>query len=565
MQAMKKRIITLLLTTVFLTACGGGNSDSDSPLNSTELASASSNEPAVAPALPVSEVANVAQDTPMSDGDVHRLLNQTTFGPTLSDMDSLGDTKAEDWIDAQMRMPASYLTEGLAKGNQEQWNEYVNAWWRNSIEAPDQLRQRVTFALSQLFVISGQSGFSEEQYGIANYYDILMRHAFGNFRDLLEDVTLNPIMGEYLSMKGNRKPDIEKNLRSDENYAREIMQLFTIGLDQLNPDGTIKRDADGVALPTYTQADIENYARVFTGWHYANVDSFQWPTIKDYITPMQAYPEYHDTDEKTLLNGVVVPAGQTPEQDLAMALDSLFNHPNVGPFISKQLIQRLVTSNPSPEYVRDVAAVFDNNVSGERGSLGSTIKAILMHKEAREGATANPTIFGKVKEPLLRVTNIWRAFAPEKIPDGFNYGWVHNELRQSPLNSPTVFNFFRPDYHQPGTLNLQELATPELQIIDESGIITLTNRIVANTIWSNNFMSDPNSDSIAINIDHEMQLEPDPNTLIDHLDRLLLGGTMSTGLRDITMNLIDETSRASNKVVEAIFLIASSPEAAIQR
>lgn len=564
MQAMKKIIIPLLLTTTFLSACGGGDS-SDSPLNSSAFAAASSSEPAIAPALPASEVANAADDIPMSDAQVHRLLNQTTFGPTLNDMNALVDTRAEDWINAQMQLPASYLTEGLAKGNQDVWNEYVNAWWRNSIEAPDQLRQRVTFALSQILVISGKSGFSEEQYGIANYYDILMRHAFGNYRDLLEEVTLNPIMGEYLSMKGNRKPDPEQNLRSDENYAREIMQLFTIGLDQLNPDGTIKRDADGVALPTYNQENIENYARVFTGWHYANVDSFKYPTIKDYITPMQSYPEYHDTDQKTLLNGVVVPAGQSPEQDLAMALDSLFNHPNVGPFISKQLIQRLVTSNPSPEYVRDVAAVFDKNAAGVRGSLGSTIKAIFMHNEARNGASLHPTTFGKVKEPLLRVTNIWRAFPPKEVPNGFNYGWVHNEIRQSPLNSPTVFNFFRPDFKQPGSLNLQDLATPELQIIDESGIITLTNRLVANTIWSNNFNSNTESHSIAINIDHEMELEPDPNKLVDHLDRLLLGGTMSTGLRDLTLKLINDTNRASSKVVDSIFLISSSPEAAIQR
>ncbi len=562
---MKKIIIPLLLTTTFLSACGGGTG-SDSPTDSNPaLAAATLAEPAIAPALPISEVANVAPDAPMSDNDVHRLLTQATYGPTLSDMNALVNTSAEAWIDTQMQLPASYLTQGLANGNQDQWNEYVNVWWRNSINAPDQLRQRVTFALSQILVISGQSGFSEEQYGIANYYDILMRHAFGNFRDLLEDVTLSPIMGEYLSMKGNRKPDAQKNLRSDENYAREIMQLFTIGLEQLNPDGTVKRDADGVALPTYNQKDIENFARVFTGWHFANVDSFRWPTVKDYITPMQSYPEYHDTDEKTLLNGVVIPAGQSPESDLAMALDNLFNHPNVGPFISKQLIQRLVTSNPSPAYVRDVAAVFDSNSAGVRGSLGSTIKAILMHNEARNGASLNPNTFGKVKEPLLRVTNIWRAFKPKEVPKGFNYGWVHNELRQSPINSPTVFNFFRPDFRQAGTLNMQDLATPELQIIDESGVITLTNRLVANTIWSHNYMSDPSSDSIAINIDHEMQLEPDPNQLVNHLDRLLLGGTMSDGLRELTLELINNTNRASNKVVDAIFLIASSPEAAIQR
>ena len=188
---MKKITINLLLSTTLLTACGGGSSSD----TQTQI------EPAVAAALPTSEVANVAPGTPMNDADVHRLLMQTTYGPTLSDLDSLEGRTAESWIDEQMQLPATYLTHGLDRGNQEQWNEYVNVWWRNSITAPDQLRQRVTFALSQILVVSGQSGFNEEQFGIANYYDILMRHAFGNYRDLLEEVTLSPIMGEYLSMK----------------------------------------------------------------------------------------------------------------------------------------------------------------------------------------------------------------------------------------------------------------------------------------------------------------------------------------------------------------------------
>jgi len=555
MQAMKKIIMPLLLTSTLLTACGGG-SGSD---RQTYV------DPAIAPALPASEVANAAPNTPMTDADTHRLLQQTTYGARLADLDALKGTSPEAWIDAQMQLPATYLTHGLDKADISQWNEYVNVWWRQSVYAEDQLRHRVAFALSQILVVSAQGGFGEEQYGLANYYDILMRHSFGNYRELLEEVTLNPIMGEYLSMKGNRKPVPEKNVRADENYARELLQLFTIGLDQLNPDGTAKRDADGVALPTYDQETIENYARVFTGWHFANAEDFRWAKNKDYISPMKAFPDYHDTGAKVLVNGIQAPAGLSPEEDLKIALDSVFNHPNVGPFIATRLIQRLVTSNPSPEYVRDVAAVFDKNSSGVRGSLGSTVKAILMHREARQGAELYPTTFGKIKEPLLRVTGVWRAFEPTHIPNAFNYGWANNELRQAPLNAPTVFNFFRPDYRQPGTLNMQDLKSPELQIIDESAIITLTNRLLANTLWSHNYMSDPNSKHIAINIDHEMQLEPDPEKLVDHLDRLLLGGYMSPGLRALTLELISESNRESQKVVEAIFLIASSPEAAIQR
>jgi len=552
---MKIKTTTLLLTTTLIVACGGGSdSVSLTPVDA-----------AIAPALPKTEVANAAPNTPLDEEELHRLLVQATFGPRQVDLDALKGTTAESWIDGQMQKPATFLTHGLDRGNASTWNEYVNAWWRHSIEADDQLRNRVAFALSQILVVSGQSSVSEEQYGLTNYYDILMRHSFGNYRDLLEEITLNPLMGEYLSMKGNRKPDAEKNVQADENYARELLQLFTIGLEQLNPDGTVKRDADGFALPTYDQEIVENYARVFTGWHYAAADDFRWPSTKDYINPMEAWPEYHDTGPKTLLNGVKIPAGETAEQELQIALDSVFNHPNVGPFLVKQLIQRLVTSNPSPEYVRDVAAVFNQNAAGERGSLGSTIKAILLHREAREGHKTNPNTFGKVKEPLLRITQLWRAFEPDSIPAGFNYSWAGNELRQSPLNSPTVFNFFRPDYRQPGTLNMQDLKAPELQIIDESAIITLTNRLLANSIWSHNYKSDPSTRHIAINIDNEMQLAAEPEKLVDHLDRVLLGGQMSPGLRTVALELMNEQRRESSRVVNAIFLIASSPEAAVQR
>jgi len=235
-------------------------------------------------------------------------------------------------------------------------------------------------------------------------------------------------MGEYLSMKGNHKPDLEKNLRPDENYARELLQLFSIGLSMLNDDGTPIVDADGVPLPTYNQDHVEAFAHVFTGWHFANAEHFRWPKNKDFISPMVVWPEFHDTGEKKLLNNFVVPAGQTAEEDLAMALDNISNHQNVGPFIVTQLIQKLVTSNPSPEYIKDVVNVFNSNIDGERGNLGSTIKAILMHSEARQGHIDNPEVFGKTKEPLMRVTQLWRAFEPESIHPDFNYGWAGDDL-----------------------------------------------------------------------------------------------------------------------------------------
>jgi len=375
-------------------------------------------------------------------------------------------------------------------------------------------------------------------------------------------------MGEYLSLKGNQKSDPEKNIQPDENYAREVLQLFSIGQVILNDDASPVLDQDGVPLPAYNQTTIENFARVFTGWHFANAEHFVWPENKDYISAMQPWEQYHDKGPKTLLNNVEVAAGLGAQDELNIALDNIFNHPNVGPFISKQLIQRLVTSNPTKEYVRDVAQVFNKNHAGERGSLASTIKAILMHREARFGHIDSPDTFGKLKEPLIRMTQIWRAFEPLSIPSAFNYSWVESELGQAPLNSPSVFNFFRPTFSQPGEIRDRGLVSPEFQIMDEASIIKITNRLLASTIWSHNFKHDSEGKRIAIDITKEMELEPDRKALLDHLDLLLLGGEMSPELRREINQLMDSRDyplAASQRVVEAIFLIASSPEAALQR
>ena len=540
-----------------LTACGGGTSS----LFPTQ-------QPAISPALPASEVANAVADGPMSDILAYRLVEQTTYGPQLADVEAVSQNGPEWWINQQMQTPGTFMSDGLRRADSSRWAEYINVWWRHAIQADDQLRQRVAFALSEILVISATDGLSSEQFGLANYYDILLRHAFGNYRELLEEVTLNPVMGEYLSMKGNRKPDSAENIQPDENYAREILQLFSIGQVMLNNDGSPILDSDGVPKPAYNQTTIENFARVFTGWHFANADDFRWPENSDYISPMQAWPEYHDTGEKTLLRGVKLPAGQTAEQDLQAALNNIFNHPNVGPFISKQLIQRLVTSNPTPGYIDDVAAVFNRNAAGERGSLGSVIKAILMHEEARLGHLEAPDTFGKMKEPLLRLTQLWRAFEPESIHYNFSYAWVQSELGQAPLNSPSVFNFFRPEFSQPGEISELDLVSPEFEILDETSVITITSRLLASTLWSHNYKNDIDAERMTIDISNEMALEPEPEALLDHLNLLLLGGNMSEELRDEVISLMNARSyngAASQRVVEAIFLIVTSPEAAIQR
>ena len=562
---------TLLLTAslLILSACGGGG---DSTLAET------TQSPTMGAAAPVvsspneaaltSEVANAAPNARLSAPDAYRLIEQTTFGAQLKDIALAGSIGPESWINQQMQLPATLLTDTLRQLDTERWNEYVNAWWRQIIQSDDQLRQRVAFALSEILVVSAHDGLSSEQFGLTGYYDILIQNAFGNYRDIMGEITLNPVMGEYLSMKGNRKPDDAENIQPDENFARELLQLFSIGLEMLNDDGTPQLDEGGVPLPTYNQDTVQNFARVFTGWHYANAEDFRWPQNKDYLSPMTAWQDYHDTDAKTLLLSQEIPAGQTAEQDLNAALDNIFNHPNVGPFISKQLIQRLITSNPTPAYVRDVTAVFNQNANGERGSLGSVIKAILMHNEARSGHLDSPETFGKIREPLLRVSQLWRAFEPESIHYDFNYGWVKNDLSQSPLNSSSVFNFFRPDFSQPGEISRRGLNSPEFQILDESSIITITSRLLANTIWTHNQKDDIDERQIAIDISDEVAMEADTDALLDHLDLLLLGGRMTDELRSEVLTLMEERDyRGGNaqRVVEAIYLIASSPEAAIQK
>ncbi len=504
--------------------------------------------------------------TQLDDTNAHRFLVRTTFGPTAETVENLTQQTPVEWITEQMQMAPTYMSDRLSQEN-FRWGQYVNVWWKTAIEADDQLRQRVAFALSEILVISAKDALGEQQEAVANYYDMLVDHAFGNYRDLLEAVTLSPVMGEYLSMKGNRKPEPDKNIRPDENYARELLQLFSIGLVKLNDDGSVQMDENGLPAPTYDQDVIEAFAHVFTGWHFANVDDFRWPTTKDYITPMQPNEDYHDKGPKTLLDGFEVPAGQSAREDLTMALDNIFNHPNIGPFIVKQLIQRLVTSNPSPQYVRDIVSVFNDNGVGVRGSIGSVVSAILLHEEAFQGHALYPQTFGKLKEPVMRVTSLWRAFMPDEIDFDFNYAWAASELSQAPLNANSVFNFFTPFFSQPGMIRDNSLLSPEFEIHDETSIINITNRLLANSVWSHNYKHESSPQRIVINIDQEVDLAGDSEALLDRLDRVLLGGTMSDALRNEARTLMDARDYGwadSQKVVEAIFLIVSSPESAVQ-
>ncbi|MCH7854902.1 MAG: DUF1800 family protein, partial [Proteobacteria bacterium] len=295
---------------------------------------------------------------PVTMTEAFQFLNQASFGATEDEAQVIIGSGIEAWIDQQLQQQASLQLPYLRAVPPPQFPfqlqpERIDIWFRNVVNGDDQLRQRVAFALSEIMVVSQIGALGGLPFSLADYHDLLATNAFGNYRQLLEAVTLHPAMGVYLSMLGNEKPDSALNIRPDENYARELMQLFSIGLVELNLDGTIVRDAQNQPVPTYNQQVIEGFAHVYTGWNFAGAPSFDlaMPNAFNQTAPMQLYPSHHDSGEKLLLNGLTLPAGQTGDQDLAAALDNIFNHPNVGPFISIRLIQRLVTSNPSPSYV----------------------------------------------------------------------------------------------------------------------------------------------------------------------------------------------------------------------
>lgn len=527
--------------------------------------------------------------TGISEAEAARFLTQSTFGPTTAGIQHLVDQgKYENWLNEQFNMSPSFhiplikapILDPETNDNTGQYGR-MDAWWDVAVFGQDQLRQRVAFALSEILVISDvPEVIYNHRDTAAAYYDILVRHSFGNFRELLQDVTLSPAMGMYLNMLGNNKPDPSINRRADENYAREVMQLFTIGLEELNIDGTAKLDFAGKPIPTYDQSDVESLARIFTGWawnlDYHSGSFWEWDWEEQYKIlhqPMISFSEYHDQDEKLFL-GEFFSAGQSAEQDLDNALDILFNHPNVGPFICKQLIMRLVTSNPSPDYISRVASIFNNNGQNVRGDLQAVVKAILLDQNARLSPSNH---FGKLREPLLRITHLWRAFKAtgglatvDWLPDyidyeGFHFFWPMDELSQAPLRSPSVFNFFRPNFSPAGKIKEAGLIAPEFQITSESRLQNLYATLIE-------FIFEGGYEGYVIaplDLNVETALVDNPVQLIDHLDILLTSGSMSREMKQILLNYIntnkssiDDNERLTR---DLIILIMTSAEYSIQR
>ncbi len=479
-----------------------------------------------------------------------RFLAQATFGPRRDEIDALvrGGNDFAAWIDDQMqKTPTLHRPLAQTLGG----NKRMNAWWSAVVDHDDQLRQRMAWALSQILVISDfPTILRNHQDAVLDYYDLLARQAFGSYRDLLEDVTLSLPMGIYLSMKDSRKYDPATGAHPDENYAREVMQLFTIGLWQLDESGR-RILKNGQPIPTYGQQDVEALARIFSGWSSAD----SWSYGNDFSRPMKAYPQYHDDGEKIFL-GERFPAGQTPEEDLRQALDILFNHPNTGPFISRQLIQRFVTSNPSPDYVRRVAAVFADNGRGERGDLGAVVRAILLDDEARHLHRPDEA-FGKLREPLLRVTHLWRNHHG-KVKAG-SFWKPEKDFLQAPLRSPTVFNFYPPDFSPVGELRDRNLVAPEFAITTTTSITTTTNKLYSMIYerW------DAES---SLDLGELETIATDADALIDWLDLVYCAGGMSDALREtIASALSDNAGTPRQRARDALYLVIGSAEYAVAR
>jgi uncharacterized protein (DUF1800 family) len=530
--------------------------------------------------------------TPASDEAASRFLLQAQFSASDADIAALRAIGCVAWLDRQLALPLGptgwdWLDSKGYGDVLNSANYYDNSYpgdymiWNQLITAPDTLRKRVALALSEFFVVSLSGlNFSWRSHAIAHYWDTLVSHALGNYRDLLGAITLNPAMGYYLSTKGNKKEDASGR-QPDENYAREVMQLFSIGLVQLNLDGSAKSDASGKKIDTYSAGDVSNLAHVFTGY-----DLDQSQNVNTSITqtgggtrtigntafarlPMVLTAANHSTLEVNFL-GATIAAGTAAPVALKTALDTLFNHPNTAPFFCRQMIQRLITSNPSPAYVARVAAVFVNNGAGVRGDLARVFSAILLDDEARSPMGLAQAEYGKLREPMLRLVQWARTFGVNstsgawKIADLSNAG---TQLGQSPLRSPSVFNFFRPGYVPSSTVLSAGLVAPEFQLVNESSVGGYLNYMMG-VISSGLASGDMNA-----SYDTELALVLDAAALVHRLNLLLCAGQLSAANQTFIVNALNATvltasstsTAKRNRVCGAILMVMACAEYLIQK
>ncbi|WP_373473680.1 DUF1800 domain-containing protein [Sphingorhabdus lacus] len=574
-------VYTIPAASLLVAACGGGGGGGSSGGS----------------APPTAQVAK-----PATDAEAARFILKSSLSVTEPEISNIRSIGFEPWLTAQMDAPISQTgvawlaSRGYDQNTTDNFfdNEYPGDYmiWSQLMTEANAVRKRVALALSEFFVVSLQGlDFDWRSQAIAFYWDQLNSNAFGSFRKLLEDVTLNPAMGYYLSTRGNRKEDTRSGRVPDENYAREVMQLFTIGLYELNNDGTRKLNSNNQPIETYTNNDVSNLARVFTGYNWDFTGNVKIVTVSDpnrrinstgyVLKPMTIDPtkwEYpsttsqHSTLEAAFL-GTTIAANTDGTVALNTALDALFNHANVGPFFSKQMIQRLVTSNPSPAYVDRVAKVFNNNGSGTRGDLRAVFKAIFLDDEARNAAGLTAPTFGKVREPILRFTQWGRTFGAASTSGNWrlgNYSDLANGLGQSPLRSPSVFNFFRPGYVPANTaIATNSLVAPEFQIINETSTPGYVN-FMTTAIGTTNGIG---GNDVKAAYTSELAIAHDSAALLDRLCLLLAANqisdstkaTIKTALDATTVTQTSSTTDKQRRIFMAVLLVMASPDYLVQK
>ncbi|KJF82391.1 DUF1800 domain-containing protein [Photobacterium angustum] len=491
---------------------------------------------------------------------ISAFLYRSTFGTVSEDITFIEQTGISRWFEDQYELPPSLhlpIVQRVTKQlNLKKTNSQVRigTWLQHAITAPDQLRQRMAYALSQHFVVSsvGVGGRHED---LSAYYDLLVTHALGNYRDLLKAVTLNPIMGRYLTLRGSRKENLEDNTFPDENYAREVMQLFTIGLWEITDKGNPKLDDMGNPIATYNQDDVENMARALTGWNGG-----------DLYQPMQAQEQFHDTDEKYIL-GHSLPAGQTAEQDLDSVVDILFHHKNTPAFFAIAMIKRFVMSNPRSGYIKRVSNAFKDNGHGVRGDLKATLYAVLTDPDVtkqlgdtgNQGKRLRKYHFGLITEPLIVATNLARALKMKPAGDYWN-NWIHalDDFGQAPLSADTVFNFYMPDDTPRGLIEDHGLTSPEASLLTTHQMRMIHNQVY--TMIKSYRSNKPNRwtyDAVKL-----MELHSSPEAYVEYVDKELMGGIMSSTVRQRILTIFDSigVEDGLRRVESTLYAAFTAPE-----
>jgi uncharacterized protein (DUF1800 family) len=495
-----------------------------------------------------------AQAQTLTDRAAGRFLDQATWGPTSASITSLETIGIDAWLKNQYTLnvsdiPDQPILDSAGKNNND-LGPVQQAFFANTVNNDDQVRQRVAFALSQMWVVSTEAVTSA--YAYPPYWRIFRDNAFKNYRDIIIAVTLNPAMGRYLSMANNNKANPAKGTAANENYARELMQLFTIGLNQLNMDGSPVLDSNGNTVPTYTQAIVTSTAKALTGWTYPVAPGAKAATNNPayYIGQMYAVEAEHDTTSKQIIGGATIPAGQTAEQDLNTLVDALMAQPTMAPFVSKQLIQHLVTSNPSPAYIKRVATVFEKNSAGVRGDMPSVITAILTDPEARAGdsqpAVAN---FGHLREPVLWVANVLRGLNAT-VTTNNSAGGTASALGEPLFQEASVFSYFSPD-NSIGP----NLLGPEFQIYS-----TQTASYRANYIYGAAYGGTLAGSKLNLANFTAKYSASDLTALLDQIDLVFTHSSMSSTLRSNAMNAAKAAPTPAHAVAAALYVVLTSGE-----